>query len=454
MSANVTVTSTGFVGWTEQVIDQQSLAGDLFRFGTGVPDRRTAARRSWLRPNTVEGCTVLGVEVDHSPLGEEQAHPPPSNGHTPRSSALQPERPALPASLETFYGLNEQPFTLSIDPRYLYHSVAHDHAAQDLLRAVGRHDGLVVLTGDIGNGKTTLCRAVVEELDRRTLTSLVLEPIASLDEMLHTVLVDFGVISREDIAQGRLTRTSRAELIEKLREFLASLVQLGAFAVVIIDDAQNLPVPVLRDLGALLDLNGQRPLLQIALVGEPALMKRLAHPELRALAQRIALRAELDPLVGDEIGQYVMHRLAIAGTHPRVEFDAMAFARLRTLTGGVPRLVNLVCDRALTLGYSASATVIDEPLILSAARVLDAAAPQPQGQRLVRVALSGILLGALMGVGAAAAAWMFRAPLAGAVLRWEAVPAPPQTPLRPFPAPAVPPPAPATPGAPSSSPRL
>jgi general secretion pathway protein A len=389
----------------------------------------------------------------------DRAHPPPSSPHPPGPSARQPGRPAPGAAFEIFYGLTEYPFTLSTDPRYLYHSAAHDRAAQDLLSAIRRHDGLVVLTGDIGNGKTTLCRAVIEELDRRTLTSVVLEPIASLEELLHTVLVDFGVISREDIAQGRLTRTSRAELIEKLREFLVSLVQLSAFAVVVIDEAQNLPVPVLRDVGALLDLNVKQPLLQIALVGKPALLKRLARPELRALGQRIAVRSELDPLAkdelaGDEIVQYVRHRLAIAGTPPRVEFDALALARLRTLTGGVPRLVNLVCDRALTLGYAASATVIDEALILSAARALDIAAPQAQGRRLLRVALSGIMLGALMGVGAVAAAWVFRAPLAGVVLRWEAVPAPPQTPLRPFLAPPVPSPAPATPGASSSSLRF
>jgi general secretion pathway protein A len=392
------------------------------------------------------------VSVESPPPNPSRAGDPPAG-----ASLLELDRD-LPdegtgASVATFYGLHEEPFTLSTDPKYLYHSAAHDRAAQHLLSAVRGRQGLVVLTGGLGHGKTTLCRAVIEELDRRALISLVLEPIVSLEKLLHTVLVDFGVISREDIARGHLARTSRADLIEKLREFLVSLVQLSAFAVVVIDDAQNLTVPVLQEIGALLDLNAQQPLLEIALVGEPALLERLAHPELRALEQRIAARSTLDPLAGDEVGEYVMHRLAIAGTPAGVEFDALAVARLRHLTGGVPRLVNLLCDRALILGCHASATVIGEALIVSAARALDVAPQGPQGDRLLRVALSGIILGVLMGVGAVAAVWVFRAPLAGAVLRWEAVPAPPQTPLRALPAPLAPSPAPPTPGALRPSPR-
>jgi general secretion pathway protein A len=392
-----------------------------------VPPLKASPPLLALLPTSLAGAgTPIGPPLRFSPSaidGSSDAEPP-GAGFTAPADAF-----------ETFFGLNEQPFTLSTDPKYLYHGAAHDHAAQDLLSAVRRRDGLVVLTGDIGNGKTTLCRAVIEELDRRTLTSLVLERIGSVEELLRTVLVDFGVISREDIARGRLARRSRAVLLEKLREFLTSLVQLNAFAVVIIDEAQHLPVPVLQEIGSLLDLNPAEPLLQIALVGEPALRKQLRRPELRPLSKRIAVWSELGPLAVDEIVEYVMHRLTVAGARTRITFDGPAFERLHDVTGGVPRLVNLVCDRALLLGCDASPIIVDGPLILSAARALGVHAPRSHAGRLLRVALSGIVLGALMGVGASVAAWVFRAPVAAAVLRWEAVPAPPRTPVRAFPAP-------------------
>ena len=338
---------------------------------------------------------------------------------------------ASAVTYETFYGLSEKPFSLSTDPKFLYHSTAHDQAAQELLSAIRRREGLFVLTGDIGVGKTMLCRAVTEELDRRTLTSVVVDPFVSFEQLLQTVLVDFGVVSRDDVARGRLDQASSRDLIAKLREFIASLVQLQAFAVIIIDEAQTLPVAALEELRALMNFDAQQRLLQIALVGQPSLLKLLSRGELKSLKQRIAGKSELTPLAADEVVNYVMHRLAVAGPQARVELDDPAFARLHEVTGGVPRLVNLVCDRALTLGHKASASVIDETMVRIAAEDLDIVAPEPRKQRLLRTTLAVIIFGALIGLGAAGAAYVFREPLARMMGQWRAAPAAPAAPSGP-----------------------
>lgn len=344
------------------------------------------------------------------------------------SPPTDPKPSASPVTYETFYGLSEKPFTLSTDPKFLYHSTAHDQAAQALLSAIRRRDGLVVLTGEIGVGKTTMCRVVTEELDRRTLTSVVVDPFVSLSQLLQTVLVDFGVVSRDDVARGRLADASSKDLIAKLRAFVASLVQLQAFAVIIIDEAHTIPVADLEAIGELMDPEGQQRLLQIILVGQPSLLKLLGRGDLKSLRQRIAVRSELKPLAHDEIVGYVMHRLAVAGPQARVEFDDPAFERLYFLTGGVPRLVNLICDRVLTLGHGKSASVIDETLILTAAHDLDIVPPEPRQRRLLRAALTTIVVVLLMGVGAAAAAWVFREPLGRMIEQWQIVPTTPRAP--------------------------
>ncbi|MCC7417733.1 MAG: AAA family ATPase [Acidobacteria bacterium] len=328
-----------------------------------------------------------------------------------------------PAAYETFYGLTEKPFGLSTDPRFLYHSAAHDRAAQMLLSAIRDREGLFVLTGEIGMGKTMLCRAIVEELDRRTLTSLVLDPFVTLEQLLLAVLVDFGVASSEDVASGRLAHASRADLTARLRAFVDMLAQLQAFAVVIIDEAQAVPADALAQIGAILDVDASRRLLQIVLVGQPSLWKLLGRVELKLLKSRVGGRIDLAGLAGDEIANYVAHRLAVAGPRARVEFDDAALARVYEMTDGVPRLVNLVCDRALALGQKASASTIDEAIILTAAEDLDLAPPEPRSRRMLRLSLAAVLLVALAALGAAGAAYLFRDPLGRMIERWKAAPA-------------------------------
>ena len=375
-------------------------------------------------------------------------------GAPPPIAATQPPRIARPAqrrsrslapassdtiTCETFYGLNEKPFSLSLDQKFLYHSASHDRVAEELVGAIRRRDGIVVLTGDIGLGKTMLCRAVIEQLDRRTLTSFVLDRFLTVDDLLKTVLVDFGVISRDDLARGRLTQASRSELLATFRDFLLSLVVLQAFAVVIISEAQDLPIDVLDQIRALSSVEDKQRLLQIVLVGQPKLLTLLRRPELRRLDQRISLRCKLAPLAEDEIIGYLMHRLAAAGGRARVEFDDAAIARVCKLSGGVPRVVNLVCDRALTLAYGALASVIDKGVIDAAADDLDLPRTGSQASRAARAALALVILTLLMLAGATAAAWVFRAQLSRAVVQWEAVPQPPPAPALPSLAPLAPP---------------
>lgn len=321
----------------------------------------------------------------------------------------------------------EAPFSLSTDPKFLYHSAAHDRTAQALLTSIGKREGVVVITGPFGIGKTSLCQAVIEELDRHTLTSFLVDPFLSVDDLLETLLIDFGVLSRDDLARG--SHPSTHDLRVTLTSFLASLASLQASAVVLIDEAQNLPVPVLEELRTLAEIGGGRRLLHVVLVGQPALLSLLKRRDLRPLNEHVAMRSVLGPLAADELSGYVTHRLTVSGSS-RVEFDAAALARVHALTGGVPRAVNLICDRAMARGGEASAAVIDVALVDAAATDLDLSAPVAAASPALRFLLAGLAFILLMLAGAAAALWVFRADVHSAIVQWERLPpVPPAPPL-------------------------
>ena len=351
----------------------------------------------------------------------------PSLRQRPRVTRAPAPAAAPAEASESFYGLTEKPFSLSTDPRFLYHSTAHDRAAQEMLSAIRRRDAVVVITGDPGTGKTMLCRAVMEELDRRTLTAFVADPLLPPDDLLKTVLVDFGVITREQLDAGHLASASRASLMAALRDFLASLTAIEAFAVMFIDDANLLSLDLLEQLRLITDLHEDARLLQIALVGEPPLISHLQRPELRAFSARIGARAAVGPLEREEILGYIRQRLLTAGVRPRVDFDDSALDALFAMSRGVPRTVNRLCDRALTLGAAASAGVIDAALIGRAAEECGVTAPPPvrAGRSVTRTIVAFVVL-ALLGAGAAA--WVFREPLTRLVMAWERAPAPPPRP--------------------------
>jgi type II secretory pathway predicted ATPase ExeA len=308
---------------------------------------------------------------------------------------------------ESYYGFTEKPFSLTPDPKYLYRSESHANAFDLLQYAVRRREGFVVVTGDIGTGKTTLCRALLEQIDRTTFTALVLNPFLSEEELLKRVLQDFGVVSREDVKAGRLAGASTHELIDALYDFLLGLVSRDASAVLIIDEAQNLPLPLLEQIRILSNLETDKEkLLQIILVGQLNLQALLRSPNLRQLDQRVSIRYELAPLDADTVAAYVAHRLTIAGGSTSVAFTAKALVHVHRLSGGIPRLINLICDRALLAGYSAQANRITPEMVLQAAESLDI---RPRGGRPMRwlqvrtplIAPSAVvLLAATLAVGA------------------------------------------------------
>lgn len=278
---------------------------------------------------------------------------------------------------EDYYGFIEKPFSLTPDPKYLYKSESHANALELLQYAIRRREGFVVITGDIGTGKTTLCRALMEQLDRKTFTALVLNPFLSEDDLLRLILQDFGVVSREEIKRGRLAGVSKQELIDTLNEFLLSLLPLRACALLILDEAQNLPRQVLEQIRILSNLETHKEkLLQIVLVGQLNLRDVLRSPDLRQLDQRVSIRYELNPLTRDETGAYVAHRLAIAGGGAAISFTPGALDLVHRCTGGIPRLINLVCDRGLLCGYSERSTWVTPEMIRKAATSLDLAIPR------------------------------------------------------------------------------
>ena len=343
----------------------------------------------------------------------------------PTAPVVSPPRPAAPAAQRAERrrdGANraiDTAFALSADPRFFYHSTPHDNACQQFLTAIRRHEGLVVLTGAFGAGKTILCRTVVEQLDRRTLTSLITDPFVSGEELLKQILADFGVLSHDELARGSLA--TRHELSTTLQAFVESLAPLDASAVVIVDEAQNLPPDVFDQVRMLCEAADTSSRLQVVLVGQPALAERLRRPENKTLHARVAVRCSLDPLPENEVADYIAHRIGVAGIHSGVTFTEAATARIFALSQGVPRMVNLVCERVLARAHEASTTAISESLVDLAGEDLDLrverAAERPGSAVPGLAGVAALVLSVL--VGAAAAAWVFRDAVARLLQQWR-----------------------------------
>jgi general secretion pathway protein A len=272
---------------------------------------------------------------------------------------------------EPYYGFAEKPFSLTPDPKYLYRSESHANAFDLLQYAIDRREGFVVITGDIGTGKTTLCRALLEHTDKKTFTALLLNPFLSEEDLLRSILQDLGVITRgEERMGGR--QPSKQDLVNTLYDFLLSLIPLGARAVLIVDEAQNLPLRILEQIRILSNLETDKEkLLQIILVGQLNLLDLVRSPEFRQLDQRVSIRYQLKPLTEEETAAYVTHRLAIANASRPVVFTGAALKVVYQYSAGIPRLINMLCDRALLGGYSAQTNRIDERLVTVAAEGLD-----------------------------------------------------------------------------------
>jgi general secretion pathway protein A len=270
---------------------------------------------------------------------------------------------------ERAFGLTEAPFAAHADPRFLFPSAEHERATNALLEAVRRRDGVVIVTGAPGCGKTLLSRTILERMDRRTLTSIVADPVRTIEELLSIVLAGFGVIS--SVALWRANEAGRREKLETaLHDFLFSLTPLQAFGVLWIDDIDRFAPALLRELVAVIGGHVKEHRLQLVLVGDNGVDHTLGLFDVDTLAGGVPSRVTVGPLSADEITPYVLHRLDVAGSSRHVSFDDAAAARVRALTGGVPASVNALCDRALEIGHAEGVAELDAAVLEQAAEQL------------------------------------------------------------------------------------
>lgn len=244
---------------------------------------------------------------------------------------------------EEFYGLDESPFAITPDPRFLFYSHRHREAYDHLFYGITQRKGFIQITGEVGAGKTTLCRALLESLGDDVHTALVLNPIMTSIQLLRTVLGELGLDARGN---------DRVRLVGRLNQFLLEQVAAGRDVVLIIDEAQDLTNSLLEQVRLLSNLEtDQRKLLQIVLMGQPELRDKLDQHALRQLRQRITVRYHLRPLDRHDTEYYLQHRLQIAGANGRPTFSPWAVRSIHRYSGGVPRLINAVADKALLCGY-------------------------------------------------------------------------------------------------------
>ena len=264
---------------------------------------------------------------------------------------------------ESFYGFRDNPFRLTPDPDYLFLSANHQEALGHLLFGIKEGGGVVVITGEIGAGKTTLLRTLVRNLDEQTTIAYIFNPALSSLELLQTINADLGLLA---------SSASKKELTDELNRFLLEQQTAGRRTVVIVDEAQDLEPSVLEQLRLLSNLETERAkLLQIVLVGQPELAKTLARPDLAQLDQRVTLRWHLKPLPVDDTGGYIRHRLQVAGGgRSPVIFTPGAIRLVHQFSRGVPRLINVLCHRALLVAYTQEERKVDSHIVRQARKEL------------------------------------------------------------------------------------
>ena len=293
----------------------------------------------------------------------------------------------------SFYGFKERPFQLVPNPAYLYLSRSHEEAMAHLVYAISQGDGFVEITGEVGTGKTTLCRAVLENLDEHTEAAYIFNPKLDSLQLLKAINDEFGVDS---------SGSSVKELIDVLNAFLMKRRMEGTKVVLIIDEAQNLNKDVLEQLRLLSNLETTTSkLIQIILVGQPELGEMLDSHELRQLGQRITLSCYLTPLSYKETKEYIDHRIQVASQKPEVRFTRGALRAIYRYSGGIPRLINISCDRALLTAYGLNRKKITGPVARASIRELAARGDVKRLtlQRRKRLSLSmGVILGVFVAV--------------------------------------------------------
>ena len=317
----------------------------------------------------------------------------------------------------TYYGFKEKPFQITPNPRFLYLSRNHREAFAHLLYGINAHAGFIELTGEVGTGKTTVLRTLLEQLDDDShRTALILNPCLSALELLRSINREFG-IPHEGLENGAL--------LDELNRFLLSENRDGRTVVLVIDEAQNLAPQVLEQIRLISNLETETDkLIQIVLAGQPELKSLLERTELRQLAQRITVRYHLLPMDFDDSGSYVQHRLGVAGDKRLVEFSPGAMKRIFDFAAGSPRLINLACDRALLVGYGEETGEITPALAATAIRELrgsDRGTGRGK-QKIAAAALLILLVAALIPIGRSLTGQDTRPAPATATTDWKALP--------------------------------
>ncbi|MGB2272061.1 MAG: ExeA family protein [Pseudomonadales bacterium] len=261
---------------------------------------------------------------------------------------------------QNFFGLHEKPFSIAPDPRYLYMTDQHREALAHLLFGIGDEGGFILLTGDVGTGKTTICRSLLNQLPDNADIAFIVNPRLSVNELLQSICDELGVV----YADGGSVKV----LVDSLNQFLLESYASGRNTILIIDEAQNLADEVLEQLRLLTNLEtSEKKLLQLILLGQPELNEKLAQENLRQLAQRVTARFHLQPLNAEETTAYIKHRLHIAGFRGEL-FSRAALKHIHVESRGVPRLVNVICDRSMLGAYTQDSIDIEYPIVLEACK--------------------------------------------------------------------------------------
>jgi general secretion pathway protein A len=262
-----------------------------------------------------------------------------------------------------YYGLKEPPFNITPNPRFLFYSAKHREAFNHLLYGIRERKGFVQLTGEVGAGKTTLCRALLEQLGPSFSTALILNPVMDAPQLMKAVAMELNL---------QVKGMDLLETIAEINRFLLQQVEQNRDTVLIIDEAQDLTRDLLEQVRLLSNLEtDERKLLQIVLMGQPELRDRLNEHSLRQLRQRITIRYHLNPLRQNEIGQYIQHRLQVSGANGSPYFTSGAVWRIYNYSKGIPRLINAVCDKCLLAGYVGQRKKIDFRMVGRARRELE-----------------------------------------------------------------------------------
>jgi len=299
---------------------------------------------------------------------------------------------------QQYFGFTAAPFSIAPDPRYLYMSERHQEALATLLYGLRSDGGFVLLTGEVGAGKTTICRRLLEQIPESCDVAYLFNPKLTVTELLSTLCDEFGIAYPAGA-------TSNKRFVDLINRFLLESHARGRRAVLIIDEAQNLSADVLEQIRLLTNLEtNERKLLQILLLGQPELVDMLARPELRQLAQRIVARYHLMPLCKFEVAAYVKHRLEVAGAQWPLFPDGL-WGPLHRLSGGVPRVINVLCDRALLGAFVQRKQQIDRATLRQAAREV-----LPFGMRRAALAPRWALAGATLALAGAFAVSLYRGP--------------------------------------------